>query len=425
MNIIFINTLGTGKTSSLVECVAQISILRPEAYVLITAQSNSACDEIASRLLKAIPLSRILRIYSAGIDKEKVKALNPTLVASSNFRTGKNIWPTKEEFDWFSIVIVTLMSSSRLVQSDLREGHFDFIFLDECGAASEPESLLPILGLGCKNSFQQRRDNAPQFQGPEITSNIVILGDHKQLGAVINSFFAETMGLGISLMERMMTKDRYKPKPKYDSNFVTQLLDNYRSHPAILQFSNEQFYENLLRTKVDQELQRFAEQWELLPNPGFPLLFHCTKEDSKIDPQGTSSFNDAEVVQVKFYVDNLIKKGINGKRVDMVDIGIVSPYLAQLKKLRNVMSNAIEIGTAEYFQGREKKIIIVSTVKSGGSTVGFLKSEKRLNVMLTRAQSLMIIVGNAETLQKDKLWKSFVHYCHLNKAFTGDAFNME
>lgn len=399
--------VGTGKTTCLVECIAQIIKLRPECNVLVSAQSNSASDEIGIRLLDIIKPQLLLRIYSASMEKGRA---NQVILSSSNFCNEKNsTLPSYEELHSFKIVIVTLLGTSKLVQSDIRKAHFDYIFVDECAAASEPESLVPIIGIGAETN--------------EITANIVLSGDHKQLGAVINSRYAENMGLGISLMERIMTKERYKPNPDYDHLYVTQLLDNYRCHPAILKFSNAQFYDNLLRSKIDYKNSAFAEKWNFLPTKDFPILFHCIKQPSKVEEYGTSSFNNSEIRMIKFYVDNLLMRGINGKKVYEQDIGIVSPYLAQLKRLREKVPPNIEIGTAEYYQGREKKIIIISTVKSG-TGMGFLRNEKRLNVILTRAQSLLIIVGNPETLQQDRLWKSFIHFCHINHVFVGEPFNL-
>lgn len=130
-----------------------------------------------------------------------------------------------------------------------------------------------------------------------------------------------------------------------------------------------------------------------------PILFHCVKTPSELEKN--SSFNTGEIKMVKFYVDLLLNAGVNEIKVTHEDIGIVSPYKAQLNKLKETFRYArgIEIGTAEYYQGREKKIIIISTVKSGISGVGFLKSEKRLNVCISRAKSLLLIVGNGDTLQ--------------------------
>lgn len=207
-------------------------------------------------------------------------------------------------------------------------------------------------------------------------------------------------------MERIMSKRRYRMNPfdnSLDNNYVTQLLDNFRSHPAILQFSNVLFYNSKLRAKIEEPDKSFAIKWSFLTNKKFPVLFHCVKTPSKIIKGGTSSYNVGELDKVRFYVDLLLNVGINGIKVIQEDIGVVSPYKAQLSKLREKLAHVkgVEIGTAEYYQGREKKIIIISTVKSRDH-VGFLKSEKRLNVCITRAKSLLILVGNADTLQVNK-----------------------
>jgi helicase MOV-10 len=194
----------------------------------------------------------------------------------------------------------------------------------------------------------------------------------------------------------------------YDRNYVTQLLDNFRSHPAILQFSNVLFYESKLRAKVGEPEKSLGTRWNFLTNKKFPVLFHCCKTPSKIQKGGTSSYNEGEIKLVRFYVDLLLRVGIDGVKIVPDDIGIVSPYKAQLNKLRQELRHEkkVEIGTAEYYQGREKKIIIISTVKSR-DYVGFLKSEKRLNVCITRAKSLLILIGNADTLQVGKASEDF------------------
>ena len=362
---------GTGKTSALVECVAQILKLKPESKIMITAQSNSACDEIGARLLKVISPNMIFRLYSPSLLNPKNGVTNVELRRSSNIRSKQNQYPSYEEFYHFNVVIVTLMSSSRLVQVKINNKHFDYMFIDECAAAMEPECLVPILGLG--TGLQ------------EITTNLVFLGDHKQLGPVIESDFAEKIGLGQSLMERIMTKPKYQNKPQYNVNYVTQLLNNYRSHPAILHFSNVMFYDNMLRCKISAEDQHFTSKWNFLSNKKFPIIFHSSKEPSQKEPNGTSSFNNGELKVVDFYVNNLLNSGINGTNIKQIDIGIVSPYAAQLKKLKNAYNRFpnIEIGTAEYYQGREKNIIIISTVKSKDG-IGFLKSEKVIIVLLIK-----------------------------------------
>lgn len=174
--------------------------------------------------------------------------------------------------------------------------------------------------------------------------------------------------------------------PKYsndltnNNNYVVQLLDNYRNHPAILQFSNTEFYDSKLRSKMSNEDNKITDNFKFLIDKSFPIVFHSVLTPNEINPHQTSSHNIGEIIIVKFYVDLLMKTKIGDKNVDEFDIGIVSPYKAQLSKLHETFKDMknIEIGTAEYFQGREKRIIIISTVRSQKS-VGFLKSEKVSN----------------------------------------------
>lgn len=199
-------------------------------------------------------------------------------------------------------------------------------------------------------------------------------------------------------------------------NFHPQLTDNFRSHHLILDFSNKQFYNSILNARQKKEIANFAIGWELLPNPDVPVLFHASWTPSTVD--GTSLVNEGDINFVKKYVYALLNQGINGKKVLAAHIGIISPYAAQRELLKQVFPY-IEIGTVEYFQGREKLVIIVSAVRSNTETIGFLKNEKRLNVALTRAKALMIVIGNPETLGKNKFWRKFIASCVELKAKIG------
>lgn len=139
---------GTGKTSCIVECIAQILKLKPASRIMVTAQSNSACDEVGVRLLKYISPNKIYRFYSPSLLNPANGETSAELRKTSNLRKRHNEYPTKEEFSHFNVVIVTLMSCSRLVQLE-GEGmnrNFDYIFVDECAAATEPEACVPIIG---------------------------------------------------------------------------------------------------------------------------------------------------------------------------------------------------------------------------------------------------------------------------------------
>jgi helicase MOV-10 len=229
-------------------------------------------------------------------------------------------------------------------------------------------------------------------------------------------------------MERLMdTDEKYQRfENEYDHDFVIQLKQNYRNHPAIMHFSNENFYDSQLVSVCSDDVKNYALDPELLLfNSQFPIIFHTTRSLS--EEVGTSLMNEGELIILSYYIRVLLNRGLGKNNVEQSDIGIISPYRGQRDRMLEVFSDDypnIEIGTVDSFQGREKKIIFMSCVRSGTSHVGFLRNEKRLNVALTRAQSLLIIIGNAATLQKCSIWNKFITYCYENKATVGDVFSV-
>lgn len=392
---------GTGKTTVLVEAVKQIIQLKPASRILITAQSNSACNEISLRLINSTPAFHIIRLFSSSQFNQQHNETNIPNEISMISNQLKNI--NVVSLQQYSVIVTTVVTSSKLKQSINLA--FDYIFIDECASATEPEALIPILKFGAKNS--------------KITSNIILLGDHKQLGPILKSQLSVNLGLDVSLMERIMTKKRYQVDSQANSDYVIQLLDNYRSHPAILHLSNIVFYDSKLRTKMTDNDKLWAYDWTYLKNKDFPILFHSTDQQSSINFEG-SSYNDSEVLFVLAYITFLLKDGVGSRKITAEDIGILTPYKAQAHLLKESLKNSdIEIGSAEYYQGREKNIIIVSTVRSQSQTIGFLNNKKRLNVLMTRAKHLLIIVGNPWTLEEDRGWKSLLDFCYINNAFCG------
>lgn len=134
---------GTGKTSTLVEAVVQILKLKPNAPILITAQSNSACDEITTRLLKSVSRNKIFRFYSSSLD---IQLISNDLRSISNRKRIENEYPSYEELYNFKVVITTLVTAGRLSRSRISAEHFQYVFIDECAACTEPESWIPIMG---------------------------------------------------------------------------------------------------------------------------------------------------------------------------------------------------------------------------------------------------------------------------------------
>lgn len=392
---------GTGKTSTLVEAVAQIVTLLPSSKVLVTVNSNSACDEIGERLLQYVGGNKMFRFYSPSFAK-KMDRVNPKLKPRSNLKYNYHIQPSVQELLSYNVIIATLVNSGRLV--GLGASHFDFILIDECASSAEPYVNIPLM-----NAIKENR---------KFKASVVLLGDPKQLGQIMRTYHSERYGFNISMMERVMKMESYQyGTDGYDPRFIVQLTDNFRSHHSILSYSNKQFYNSELKAKQKESVANFALDWKLLPNPKVPIIFHASWTKSELE--GTSQYNSGDIHIVKKYVYSLLNDGVNGKKVLPKDIGIISPYASQREKLKETFKMGVEIGTVEYFQGREKLIIIVSTVRSKTASVGFLKNEKRLNVALTRAKALLIVIGNPETLGKNVFWRKFIQLCCNNKATVG------
>ena len=338
------------------------------------------------------------RFYSPSFAK-KINRVHPKLKSCSNLKYGYHVQPSYQEFSSYNVIICTLVNSGRL--KCLGPNHFDFIFIDECASSAEPYVDIPM-SLAMK-------------LGKKFSASVILLGDPKQLGQIMRTHHSERYGFSVSLMERVMGLDRYKFP--FDPQRIVQLIDNFRSHASILDYSNKKFYNSILNAKQKKQIANFAIGWSLLPNPQVPVVFHASWTPSEID--GTSQFNVGDIAIVRKYVGSLLREGINGKKVHPKDIGIISPYAAQRERLMQIYTNGIEIGTVEYFQGREKLIVIVSSVRSKTPTIGFLKNEKRLNVALTRAKALLIVIGNPETLGMNKFWRDFIAQCCDNKATVG------
>uniref|UniRef100_A0A182Q4Z5 RNA helicase n=1 Tax=Anopheles farauti TaxID=69004 RepID=A0A182Q4Z5_9DIPT len=389
---------GTGKTYTIVEAILQIWKLRPKSRILVTATSNFACNELTSRLLKFVPPDDIFRYFSLTTERD-INGMDMKVIEVSNMFKGFFETPTKQDFYQTRILVCTVMNSARMLQLNIIASIYDYIFIDECGSSKELSALVPI---GCIGTDPIQK---------KVQASIILAGDPKQLGPVTRFQFLRETPHDLSLLERLMAMPAYRKDPlsnEYNTRMVTKLLDNYRSHAALFEFSNQQFYEGELRAKGAPEVTNWALNWERLPNPKFPMLFHSINGFMQQDAVSLSYWNGDEAERVFEYVQMLIKAGVNGRIVQQEDIGIVTPYSKQVEYIKNGLSalgfDKIEIGSAEQYQGREKPVIIVSTVRSNRRTVGFLADWRRLNVLLTRAQALTIIVGNPGNLKQDQTW---------------------
>jgi len=283
-----------------------------------------------------------------------------------------------------SMVICSTNSSAG---SDLlKDIIFDIVCIDEASQSTEPETLIPLV------------------KGKKW----VLAGDHKQLPPTVKSNDAKE--LRSSLFERYQSE-----LPEDRSDILTI---QYRMHKDIMEFSNEHFYDNMLKAhpSVASHSLNDLNGFEPYPyiNPAIedaikalkPIVFipcHEGEEEQLADSH--SYFNIKEIALTKEVTDALLSS-----RLFPNDIGIISPYDQQVSKLKSDLKDYhVEIKSIDGFQGREKEVIIISLVRANKEgNIGFLKDYRRLNVALTRAKRKLIIIGNPSTLVKDFMYDSLL-----------------
>lgn len=395
---------GTGKTMTLVEAILQIYRTKGGSRILICASSNCAADHILEKILneKGIQVreNEIFRLNASSRPYEDIK---PDYMRFCFFDESIFRCPPLKALLHYRIIITTYMSSSLLYAEGVKRGHFSHIILDEAGQASEPETMVPISHLSQKDTV------------------IVLAGDPLQLGPVIFSSEAKKHGLGRSYLERLFDYQLYS---EGDEGYVTTLCRNYRCHPEILQLPSKLFYHGELIACC--EAMKSTPWADLLPNKEFPILFTGVQGYDEREGDNPSWFNRLEASMVV----KLIRK-LTALNVSEEDIGVITPYRQQVAKIKKALENDdifdIKIGSVEQFQGQEREVIIVSTVRSTVKHdefdkvhyLGFLSNPKRFNVSITRAKSLLVIIGNPHIVCKDPYWEQLLWHCVDNNSYEG------
>ncbi|KAL5014202.1 hypothetical protein ScPMuIL_008472 [Solemya velum] len=289
---------------------------------------------------------------------------------------------------------------------------------NEAGQATEPECLI----AACLAAGED--------------GQIVLAGDPMQLGPVLRSSLAKKFGFELSYLERLIQLPLYNRNETkfadhgcYDPLLVTKLIENYRSHESILKLSSKLFYHNELEVKADKALISKFTKWTQLPQTGFPVIFHGIRGEDLQEGNSPSWFNPVETVQIIRYLQAL--QSDPDVTLSPNDIGIITPYRKQVEKIRLLIErlgmDMVKVGSVEEFQGQERQVILISTVRSNEGmigfdqrhTLGFLSNPTRFNVAITRAQSLLIVVGNPYVLHHDQYWQNLLEYCVENGGYTG------
>ena len=410
---------GTGKTTTLVEAVYET--LHRENQVMVSAQSNTAVDWIAEKLVdRGIPVLRIgnptrvndkmlaftyERRFEAHSDypelwqirktiremtgrlrksgREDRERLHNQLTKLRVRATGLEIRIDTELFTEARVIACTLVGAASRV---LERKRFSSLFIDEAAQAIEAACWIAI----------SRADR------------VILAGDHCQLPPTIKCIEAARGGLGRTLLEKVVL---HKPET------MSLLKIQYRMHEDIMRFPSRWFY--------DDELEAAPEvKYRGILDFDTPVSWIDTSEldlQEKAVAEGTGRLNTGEaellVRELKNYMERI---GIRRILEEHIDFGVISPYRAQVHYLRHLLKKEpffrpcrrlITVHTVDGFQGQERDVIMISLVRANEKgQIGFLRDLRRMNVAITRARMKLLILGEAVTLTRHPFYRELYEY---------------
>ena len=437
---------GTGKTTTLVEAINET--LMRESQVLVCAQSNMAVDWISEKLVdRGVNVLRIgnptrvndkmlgftyERRFESHPDYPQLWAIRKAIrELRKNRKKGSENYHQKmdrlksraaeieirinsELFGEARVIACTLVGSAHRLLEGMK---FGTLFIDEAAQALEAACWIPM-----------RR-----------ASRVILAGDHCQLPPTVKSIAALRAGLGKTLMERIAEN-----KPEV----VTLLKIQYRMNDEIMRFSSDWFYGGKVESAPQIKYRSVLDYdhpitWIDTSNEENQITIEG--EDAPEDSASTSSsvsaanqnsdlnfkeqfvgesfgrINKAEAELTLLTLAEYFTK-IGKQRVlsESIDVGIISPYRAQVQYLKKLIKKyeffkpyrrLISVNTVDGFQGQERDVILISLVRSNDEgQIGFLKDLRRMNVAMTRARMKLIILGNKDTMTKHPFYKKLWEY---------------
>lgn len=437
---------GTGKTTTLVEAINET--LMRESQVLVCAQSNMAVDWISEKLVdRGINVLRIgnptrvndkmlgftyERRFESHADYPQLWAIRKAIrELRKNRKKGSENYHQKmdrlksraaeieirinaELFGEARVIACTLVGSAHRLLEGMK---FGTLFIDEAAQALEAACWIPM----------------------KRASRVILAGDHCQLPPTVKSIAALRAGLGKTLMERIAEN-----KPEV----VTLLRIQYRMNDEIMRFSSDWFYGGKVESAPQIKYRSVLDYdhpitWIDTSNEENQITIEG--EDAPEDSASTSSsvsaanqnsdlnfkeqfvgesfgrINKAEAELTLLTLAEYFTK-IGKQRVleERIDVGIISPYRAQVQYLKKLIKKyeffkpyrrLISVNTVDGFQGQERDVILISLVRSNDEgQIGFLKDLRRMNVAMTRARMKLIILGNKDTMTKHPFYKKLWEY---------------
>ncbi|KAJ7270897.1 P-loop containing nucleoside triphosphate hydrolase protein [Mycena rebaudengoi] len=449
---------GTGKTRTMTESVLQILRFHPEACILLCAPSNPATDTLVSRLKFALKPHEMLRLNDPTRTFAEV-ALNIRQYCFVD--KDRYALPPWEVLMRYRVVVCSCIEAAILVDAHCTNSalarleteivgslhphrhkepimpHWTHLLIDEAAQAAEPELLTPISVVLPGAQVDTASSSTGLSFGsvrPSITPQLVLCGDPNQLGPIVTSDAARDAGLDVSLLQRLYERPVYTVSP--NPPFVHDLLIQHfsLSHPAILMPPSAIFYnDSLVPCAVNGSVS-----WSGLPNPRLPLLLIGNESKEECVDERASWYNTGEIKRTVDIIISLLAEGASSSPpLQASEIGVMSAFREQVWKIREHLRkeklSAVDVGTVEDYQGREMRVCIISCVRSStrflkddlARGLGLVFERKRMNVAITRAKELLIVIGNVHILSGDPYWRSFIQFTLRNKLYSGPTVDLE
>ena len=394
---------GTGKTFVACEIIHQLyHIMNSEAdkddkcKILVAAETNNAVDNLTHNLVKLnMPVVRVGNKSQIGKhlhDYSLAHQVEMKRIQLGQDKKGEYQSPKlkKDILDSVDIVATTCTGAGDV---DLKHFNFSYILIDEATQAIEPVSLISI-AKSCQK--------------------LILIGDPKQLSPILprsSDRGDHVCPKEVPCFETLCETLFHRLHRKIRTYFLDE---QHRMHPFIADFPSRVFYSGKLKTAVRKE-DRVAPKLQFISREK-PITF--IDVDYPENRTGSSIKNDKEADIIVEVIKQLT--GL-GKYKD-TEIAILTPYVAQVKCLKEKLAlvSKVEVSSIDGFQGKEKEVIVFSTVRNNPEgTLGFTDSPYRINVLLTRAKCAPIGVGNRDILRNSTIWAewTFEHPILTEKEF--------
>lgn len=402
---------GTGKTTTLVEAIRETLMREPQ--VLVCAQSNMAVDWISEKLvdrgINVLRLGNPTRVndkmlsftyerrFEAHPDYPQLWSIRKAIrELRSHRRRGDEKFHQKLEslksrateleiringelFGEARVIACTLVGSAHRLLEGMK---FGTLFIDEAAQALEAACWIPMRRVG----------------------RVILAGDHCQLPPTVKSIAALKAGLGRTLMERLV---------ETHPEAVTLLRIQYRMNEDIMRFSSNYFYDGQVESAPEVKFRSILDLDKAIE---WSPLGCGEASDGLSFVNKTEALLTLDVLQQ--YFERIGKQRLLDERID---VGIISPYRAQVQLLRRLLMKReyfkpfrrqISVNTVDGFQGQERDVIVISMVRSNDTgQIGFLRDLRRMNVAMTRARMKLIILGDPKTLTRHPFYRQLWNFC--------------